>query len=226
MIDRYYECVKQWNNVFSKEIPKVPISQSSGNEILDKGIAWVCDSTECIVDFGCGNGTLLFLCALNGTKFNIGIDLSEKAIQAAKARASEMSEGEYHFIQGSVEVLGGMADSSVDAVILSNILDNLYPEDAETLLKEVQRILRDNGKILIKLNPYVTPEQIIEWDIKVIKDNLLDDGLILLNNTTEEWEYFFRKNFNIINYNEVYYPEFEQTNRMFCLTKKCVRIFD
>lgn len=220
MADKYDKCVEQWNNIFSKEILKVPISQSSGNETLDKGIAWVCDSTKSILDFGCGNGTMLFLCALNGTKYNIGIDLSEKAIQSAKARACGMNEGNYHFIQGSVEALEEMADSSVDAIILSNILDNLYPEDTEVLLKEVQRILRDNGKVLIKLNSYITPEQIIEWDIKVIKDNLLDDGLILLNNTTEEWEYVFRKTFNIINYNEIYYPKFEQTNRMFCLTKK------
>lgn len=220
MTDKYDKCITQWNNIFSKETSKAPTSQSIGNETLDKGIEWVCDNTKSIIDFGCGNGTMLFLCALNGTKYNIGIDLSEKAIESAKARASQMIEGEYNFIQGSIEVLDEMADSSIDAIILSNILDNLYPEDVEVLIRKVQRILRNSGKILIKLNPYVTPEQIIQWDIKVIKDNLLDDGLILLNNTTEEWENLFRKTFNIIHYNEIYYPKFKQTNRMFCLTKK------
>lgn len=219
MTDKYDKCVKQWNNIFSKEVPKVPTSQSIGNEILDKGIEWVCDRTSSILDFGCGNGTMLFLCALNGTKYNIGIDLSEKAIQSAKARAAQMIRGEYRFIQGSLEVLEKMADSSQDAIILSNILDNLYTEDAEVLIREVHRILKNSGKLLIKLNPYITAEQIIEWDIKVIKDNLLDDGLILLNNTTEEWENIFRGTFNLFNYDEVYYPKFKQTNRMFYLTK-------
>ncbi len=220
MTDKYDKCVKQWNDIFSKAVPEVPTSQSIGNETLDKGIEWVCDSTKSILDFGCGNGTMLFLCALNGTQYNIGIDLSEKAIQSAKARASQMIVGDYHFIQGSIEALEEMADLSLDAIILSNILDNLYPEDVEILIREVQRILRNRGKLLIKLNSYITPERIIEWDIKVIKDNLLDDGLILLNNTTEEWENLFRRYFNIINYNKIYYPKFNQSNRMFWLTKK------
>ena len=131
-----------------------------------------------------------------------------------------MIVGDYHFIQGSIEALEEMADLSLDAIILSNILDNLYPEDVEILIREVQRILRNRGKLLIKLNSLITPERIIEWDIKVIKDNLLDDGLILLNNTTEEWENLLRRYFNIINYNKIYYPKFNQSNRMFWLTKK------
>lgn len=220
MIDKYDKCLNKWNDIFSKEVSKVQTSQSSGNETLDKGIEWICDGTRSILDFGCGNGRMLFLCALNGTKYNIGIDLSEKAIESAQTRAKQMSEGEYHFIQGSIDALESISDSSFDAVILSNIIDNLYPEDAELLIREIERILSNNGKVLIKLNPYITPEEIIEWDIKVIKGNLLDDGLILLNNTTEEWEDFFKRKFNIIKYNEIYYPEFEQTNRMFWLTKK------
>ena len=149
MTDKYDKCVKHWNNIFSKEISKAPTSQSIGNETLDKGIEWVCDSTKSILDFGCGNGTMLFLCALKGTKYNIGVDLSEKAIESAKARASQMIEGEYNFIHGSIEVLEEIGDSSIDAVILSNILDNLYPEDMKVLIREVQRVLRNNGKLLI-----------------------------------------------------------------------------
>ena len=144
----------------------------------------------------------------------------EKAIENAQIRAKQMSEGEYHFIQGSIETLESISDSSFDAIILFNIIDNLYPEDTEVLIKEVERILSSNGKLLVKLNPYITLDQIIEWDIKVIKDNLLDDGLILLNNTTEEWKNFLKIKFNLYRYNEIYYPEFEQTNRMFWLTKK------
>ena len=77
MIDKYDKCVKQWNNIFSKEISKAPTSKSIGSETLDKGIEWIWDSTKSILDFGCGNGTMLFLGALNGTKYNIGIDLSD-----------------------------------------------------------------------------------------------------------------------------------------------------
>ena len=163
---------------------------------------------------------MLFLCAINGTKYNIGIDLSEKGIESAQIRAKQMIKGEFHFIQGSIDVLKNIDSSSFDAVILSNIIDNLYPDDAEALVKEVERVLKDNGKVLVKLNPYITTEQIVEWDIKVIKDNLLDDGLILLNNSTDEWKNFFERKFIINQYEEIYYPEYNQTNRMFWLIKR------
>ncbi len=217
---KYEKCIAQWDDIFSEASLNVPSSRLSGNETLDKTIMWVCDGTESILDFGCGDGTMLFLCALNGTKHHIGIDLSEKAIQNAKERACQMPVGEYRFWQGSIEELENMESSSVDAAILFNILDNLYPEDAETLLREVHRILTDKGKVLVKLNQHLTQEQIIEWNIKVIKDNFLDDGLLLLNYTTEMWEHIFEKDFKVISSHEIYFPEYEQTNRMFYLTKK------
>lgn len=220
MNGKYDKCLNKWNNIFSREVPKTPTKSSSGNNALDKGIEWICNGTTNILDFGCGNGTMLFLCAINGTKYNVGIDLSEKGIESAQIRAKQMSKGEFHFVQGSIDVLKNIDNSSFDAVILSNIIDNLYPDDAEALVKEVERVLKDNGKVLVKLNPYITTEQILEWDIKVIKDNLLDDGLILLNNSTDEWKNFFERKFIINQYEEIYYPEYNQTNRMFQLIKK------
>jgi len=220
MNNKYDKCVNEWNNIFSKEIPNVPTKSTSGNETLDKGIRWICNGTEKILDFGCGNGTMLFLCAINGTKLNIGIDLSEKAIEVAKKRAEQMTQGEFDFSQGGIDKLKNIDDSEVDAVILSNIIDNLYPDDAEVLMNEVERVLKENGKVLVKVNPYVTTEQISEWNIKVVKDNLLDDGLILWNNTTDEWIKFFERKFDIRQYEEIYYPEYEQYNRMFWLVKR------
>ncbi|WP_051931731.1 class I SAM-dependent methyltransferase [Clostridium sp. KNHs214] len=217
---KYDKCLNKWNNIFSKEVPKTLIKSGSGNNALDKGIEWICNGTTNVLDFGCGNGTMIFLCAINGTKYNVGIDLSEKGIESAQIRSKQMIKGEFHFVQGSIDALKNIDNSSFDAVILSNIIDNLYPDDAEALIREVERVLKDNGKVLVKLNPYITREQIIEWDIKVIKDNLLDDGLILLNNTTDEWKNFFEREFNIIQYEEIYYPEYNQTNRMFWLIKR------
>lgn len=220
MNNKYDKCVNEWNNIFSKEIPNVPTKSTSGNETLDKGIRWICNGTEKILDFGCGNGTMLFLCAINGTKLNIGIDLSEKAIEVAEKRAEQMTQGEFDFSQGGIDKLKNIDDSEIDAVILSNIIDNLYPDDAEVLMNEVERVLKENGKVLVKVNPYVTTEQISEWNIKVVKDNLLDDGLILWNNTTDEWIKFFERKFDIRQYEEIYYPEYEQYNRMFWLVKR------
>lgn len=220
MDKKYEKCITQWNEIFSKLNLSIPTSKSSGNHILDKGIKWLCHGTEKILDFGCGNGTILFLCALNGTKHHIGIDLSKKGIASAEKRKSHISDGEFTFLCGGIENLKNIDSETLDGIVLSNILDNLYPEDAELLINEVYRILKRNGKILVKLNPYITSEQIKEWNIKIIKDNLLDDGLILWNNTTEEWENFFHEKFKINNYEDIYYPEHNQYNRMFWLCKK------
>ena len=219
MPGRYDKCKIKWNKIFGEHKPNLPSNGSSGNEGLDKGIQWVCEGTDTILDFGCGNGTLLFLCAFHGTKTHIGIDISEKAIENAQELSFQIEQGKFQFIRDGVHQLQKLDDVFFDAVILSNIIDNLYPEDAQIVLNETARILKDNGKVLVKLNPFITESQIKEWQIKIIKDNLLDDGFILWNNTTDQWKSLLEKNFNIHKFQEVYYPEHEQYNRMFLITK-------
>jgi len=220
MSDRYGRCVRQWDVIFGAEPAKVPGDPSSGNETLDIALDWLCADTESALDFGCGNGTMLFLCALRKTKYHIGIDLSQKAIENAEKRAKSMTAGTFSFARGGVEQLEQIQTDSVDAVILSNIVDNLYPDDALLLLSECKRILKPNGKALIKLNPYLTQQQIKDWDIHIIEGNLLNDGLLLWNNTTEEWQSIIGRYFHIAQYEEIYYPEHEQTNRLFLVENR------
>ncbi len=73
MINKCDNCITQWDDIFSQVKTNIPITKSSGNKTLDKGITWISDKTETVLDFGCGHGTLLFLCALNGTKKQIGM---------------------------------------------------------------------------------------------------------------------------------------------------------
>jgi len=53
----------------------------------------------------------------------------------------------------------------------------------------------------------------------VNEGNLLDDGLLLWNNTTEAWRKILERYFRIERYEEIYYPEHEQTNRLFLVGK-------
>ena len=77
-----------------------------------------------------------------------------------------------------------------------------------------------NGKLLVKLNPYITDRQKEEYGIKTVSGNLLDDGLLLWNNTNDEWENILSSRFSMIRYTEIYYEEYEQSNRMYLLTKQ------
>ena len=215
----YQRCITFWDQVFSEESDELPKEATIGNDTLDQALIWLCEGANRVLDFGCGNGGLLFLCALRGTSDHFGIDLSQEAICCAKRKAERMRCGTFSFQQGGVEQLSMIANASFDAIILSNIIDNLYPEDANLLVDECARILKVSGKVIVKLNPYLSKEQIAEWNIKEISGNLLDDGLLLWNNTTEEWRDFFSSRFTIFREGEVYYPEHEQTNRLFFLIK-------
>ena len=215
----YQRCIAFWDQVFSAEGDALPNGATTGSEAFDQALSWLCDGTDHVLDFGCGNGSMLFLCAQNGTSQHIGIDLSQEAILCAKRKAERAQPGTFSFLQDGVEALTSIPDASTDAIILSNIVDNLYPKDANCLIGESARILKHGGKALIKLNQYLTQEQIAEWNIRPICGNLLDDGLLLWNNPTEEWRAFFSAQFTIYRETEVYYPEHEQTNRLFFLIK-------
>lgn len=219
-MNKYKKCIDFWDSIFRNESIEIPVNKKIGNEILDYGIAWLCEGANTVLDFGCGNGIMLFFCALNGSKNHIGIDASKEAIINASMRSEKMIDGKYQFINGGVESLSQIEDNSVDAVILSNIVDNLFPDDSLYLLEEIKRILKSTGRILIKLNQHLTREKIEEYKISIIKDNLLDDGLILWNNTTSQWEEILSKFFIIKDFKDIYYKEYDQYNRLFLLEKE------
>lgn len=131
-----------------------------------------------------------------------------------------MHLGEYEFLQGGTERLSTLPDESFDAVILSNILDNLYPDDALAVISNSARLLKHGGRALAKLNNFLTAEQIASWNIRVVEGDLLDDGLLLWNLPTERWRELLAEKFFLERYGEIEYPEYEQTNRLFLLTKR------
>lgn len=207
----YRRCLDHWNAVFAAEDPIPPRSPDTGNAGLDRGLDWLCENAQRVLDFGCGNGVLLLLCALRGAKELWGVDLSPAALTNARGRFDRAGIS-VNLQAGGVEALEQLASDSFDAVLLSNILDNLYPEDAMELLAQCRRLLRPGGRILIKLNPWLSPEQIRDWNIQVLEENLLDDGLLLWNNTDGQWRALIARHFNIHQVQQLDYPEFDQTN--------------
>ncbi|HLR35813.1 MAG TPA: class I SAM-dependent methyltransferase [Tissierellales bacterium] len=111
-----------------------------------------------MLDFGCGNGVLLFKCALRGTENHRGIDISKEAIKVAKEIQKGSKTGNFAFTRGEVKSLETIPNSSYGAIVLSNIIDNLIPSDAIKVLVEIKRILKGESKILIKLNHFLTEE--------------------------------------------------------------------
>ena len=218
---KYQKAIEAENNIYlkMKEELSVPKGISTGWQLFDKALDWLCDGTETVLDFGCGNGSLLFLCANRGTKKHYGIDLASEGISCANLRAKRMDKGEYCFDVGSIEKLHKRGDKSIDGIILSNILDNMYPKDVKILLSECNRILKENGKILIKLNPFITDEQVEEWNMKELQKDVYDDGFILWNRKTSEWIEDLSSIYKIVDEYEFFIPEAKQVNRIILLGK-------
>lgn len=215
----YEKYIKAEDEIYRSLNINIPQNKSTGNEEFDKGLNWISDGVKNLFDFGCGNGTMIFYCSLRGVESLHGIDLSTEAIKLSKERAKLMKSGSYDFKVGSIRELKSISDEIYDGIILSNIVDNLKPKDATELLGQAKRILKSSGKILIKLNPYITEEQIKEWNIKIIENNLLDDGLLLWNQTTEQWRELLQQYFKEEEFVDIYFPEHDQYNRMFLMRK-------
>lgn len=220
MQKNYAKIIAYWDYIFDEEEIGIPTNSKIGIDKLNNAMDWLCDDSKSIIDFGCGNGSLCFFAAMRGVKHLLGLDLSEIAINKALRSSMLLPEQEMRFERGGVYELQMVESQSFDGAILSNIIDNLYPDDAEKVLFEIARILKPSGKVFLKVNSWLTPEEIKANGIKVLEGDMLDDGLLLLNKTTEEWKKIFNRDFVVENHEEVYYPKFDQTNRIFYLHKK------
>src|SRR3989338_6132080 len=127
-----------------------------------------------VVDFGCGYGTFTIPAAkiVHGKVYAIDIEPEMTRITNEKAERNHLDNVET-ILRDFVGNGTGLGDSSVDYVMLFNILHAKQPE---RLIKEAYRILRPNGKLgIIHWNYDPTtprgppmeirpkPEQCIEW---------------------------------------------------------------
>lgn len=97
-----------------------------------------------ILDAGCGTGGMLK--SLNGFD-TIGLELSPEAIKFCNKR------GLKNIVQGSVTNLP-FPDDYFDVVISLDVLYHMDVEDDEQALQEAQRVLKDNGRLLLHLPAY------------------------------------------------------------------------
>jgi len=98
--------------------------------------------------FGSGSGIGVFLAAKRvGPKGKaIGVDMTEKMIDRARAIASEYGYENIEFRLGEIENLP-VEDNIVD-VVISNCVINLS-SDKEKVFQEAYRVLKPNGRMVI-----------------------------------------------------------------------------
>lgn len=103
---------------------------------------------ETVLDLGSGAGLDCFLAAhqVGSSGTVIGVDMTPKMVEKARANAAAGSYRNVEFRLGEIEALP-VADASVD-VIISNCVLNLSTNRAR-VLAEARRVLKPGGRIVI-----------------------------------------------------------------------------
>ena len=219
-MDYYKKTEVYWNTLFNDVTVRHLKSHKSGYEALDKALDWLSEGSTTTLDFGSGSGALLAFLAMRKPGAYYGIDLSASAIDLAKRLFAHNDLKTGHFQVGSIDALSAFKAQSFDAIILSNILDNLTEGDALKVLEHTDRLLRPKGKLFIKLNPYYEPKVLAETKDCIDTDLYLEpNGLYLWNKSDPYWLKQLEKDYTVIHHSEIYLTE-AATNRLFLCIKK------
>ena len=108
-----------------------------------------------VLDIGCGRGELAFWSARNGAKEVVGIDYSRNAIKLAneaKKHYSRAVQKKVTFKIGDAKNLR-FKNNGFEVVILTEVLEHLYPEEQLIVFQQIRRILTDGGFVFIHAAP-------------------------------------------------------------------------
>jgi len=107
-----------------------------------------------VLDIGAGGGGKSTFYALNDAKKVIGIDIEKGFIKQAKAFAFSKNAKNVEFILANAEKMP-FSDNSIGICIMNDVFEHL--PNPEVTLKEVARVLKPNGKVLVNSPPYFHP---------------------------------------------------------------------
>jgi len=103
---------------------------------------------ETVLDLGSGAGADVLISArrVGPTGKAIGIDMTDKMLDLARANAAQAGAGNVEFLKGTIEELP-LPDASVD-VVISNCVINLSG-DKHQVLREAARVLLPGGRFAV-----------------------------------------------------------------------------
>ena len=127
-----------------------------------------------ILDAGCGNGYLSRLLSDRGARM-VGVDLSTKAIEMARAAELDKPEGiQYHV--GSICDLSMFRDETFDSVISNIVLCDL--QDLKKAMAEIHRVLKPKGGLVFSImHPCFTSPPVHGWVKRPLDSDRAEDWL-------------------------------------------------
>jgi ubiquinone/menaquinone biosynthesis C-methylase UbiE len=110
-----------------------------------------------VLDLGCGRGELAGICADAGCEV-WAVDYSREALELAQGR----NDGRVRLARMNVKNLA-LPDSYFDRVLLIDIIEHLYPEEWGAAIREVARVVRPDGLVVVHTAPNAWLIRPIYW---------------------------------------------------------------
>ncbi len=107
-----------------------------------------------VLDIGCGRGEIILFSAKKGA-YATGIDYATEAIKLAKLLQSKQPKNikkRMSFHKMDAKRLS-FKNSSFDIITLTDVVEHLYPEELDMVFKEIKRVLKRGGKLVIHTAP-------------------------------------------------------------------------
>lgn len=102
-----------------------------------------------ILDIGVGTGDMFYkIVRLNKEGYNVGLDISLQMLFKAKKKLNDKIKSKTILILGNAFNLP-FEDNSFNYIFSSYVFDLLPEEEFENVTKEVNRVLKKNGKVVI-----------------------------------------------------------------------------
>lgn len=124
------------------------------------------------LDLGCGDGlSARFVSSYFPKTKYFGLDISKNSIEKAKQR--NLPGADFRLYDG---VTIPFEDNTFDVVFMACVMHHIVPSLRDNILKEIKRILKENGKLIIfEHNTYNPVTR------KIVNDCIFDNDAILVN---------------------------------------------
>ena len=121
-----------------------------------------------ILYLGCNNGTSTAILSQYCEEL-VGVDINNDALEEARKLIAEQGIKNTKFVNSNILKMP-FEDNSFDGIYAFQILEHIYPEDMDIVLKEIKRILKPNGRLIAEFPTPETKYYDAEWHVFFFKD--------------------------------------------------------
>lgn len=174
-----------------------------------------------VLDFGFGDGRMLFSMNLIASKDYYAIEKGEDIVNYMKKKVEDNNLNIKVF-NGGIKQLEKFEDEFFDRIVVSNVLDVIEKKESDDILKEFKRVLSKTGLIFLKLNPSLTHDELLKMGFLCFKDNMYSkNGIFRARNlSTTMWENELEKDFIVLKKDTVEWQAPLFYDRVFILKKR------